>query len=193
MITGRSPAEATELAGVIRSRQVSVREVVEAHLRRIDAVNPELNAIVIRVDEQALAAADAADRMAGTGAGLGPLHGVPFTIKECFDLAGTPTTYGARLWSDAYPSQDAPISTGIPFKVGTDLTAGKVAKTIWQMRMAIAVNALGLPAVAVPVGVVGGLPQVVQIIGPRYREDLCLDAADALEEALGVLIPIDPR
>jgi amidase len=104
MITGRSRAEATELwpmsatelAGVIRSRQASARDVVEAHLRRIDAVNPELNAIVIRLDEQALAAADAADRMARTGAGLAPLHGVPFTIKECFDLAGTPTTHGAK-------------------------------------------------------------------------------------------------
>jgi amidase len=61
------------------------------------------------------------------------------------------------------------------------------------MRMAIAVNALGLPAVAVPVGVAGGLPQVVQVIGPRFREDLCLDAAAALEEALGVLTPIGPR
>jgi amidase len=99
---------ATELAGAIRSRQASVREVVEAYMRRIDAVNPALNAIVIRVDEQALAAADAADRMAGTGAGLAPLRGVPDTIKECFDLAGTPTTHGARLWADAYPSQDAP-------------------------------------------------------------------------------------
>jgi amidase len=59
--------------------------------------------------------------------------------------------------------------------------------------MAIAVNALELPAVAVPVGVRDGLPQVVQLIGRRYREDLCLDAAAALEERLGVLTPIDPR
>jgi amidase len=82
--------------------------VVEAHLRRIDAVNPALNAIVIRLDERALAAADAADRAAGSGADVPPLHGVPFTIKECFDLVGTPTTHGAKLWSDAYPTQDAP-------------------------------------------------------------------------------------
>jgi amidase len=68
-----------------------------------------------------------------------------------------------------------------------------VAATILSMRMATAVNALGLPAVAVPVGVGGGLPQAVQVIGPRYREDLCLDAAAALEDRVGILMPIDPR
>ena len=59
--------------------------------------------------------------------------------------------------------------------------------------MAIAVNALGLPAVAMPVGIDEGLPQAVQVIGPRYREDLCLDAAAAVEERLGIITPIDPR
>jgi len=49
-----------------------------------------------------------------------------------------------------------------------------------------------LPAAAVPVGIAEGLPQVVQVIGPRYREDLCLDAAAALEEAFGIITPIDP-
>lgn len=102
----------------------------------------------------------------------------------------------ARQWGQfqqARPLIVAPICTGPPFQVGTDLADGKVAETIAAMRMAIAVNALGLPAVAVPVGVADGLPQVVQVIGPRYREDLCLDAAAALEEALGVLTPVDPR
>ena len=55
------------------------------------------------------------------------------------------------------------------------------------------VNLLGLPAVAVPTGVIGGLPQGVQLIGDRFREDLCLDAAEAIERALGTLTPIDPR
>jgi amidase len=61
------------------------------------------------------------------------------------------------------------------------------------MHMATAINALGLPAAAVPVGIADGLPQVVQIIGPRYREDLVLDAAAALEDALDVITPIDPH
>jgi amidase len=61
------------------------------------------------------------------------------------------------------------------------------------MRMAMAVNALGLPAVALPVGIADGLPQAVQIIGPRLREDACLDAAQAIEDRLGILAPIEPR
>jgi amidase len=87
----------------------------------------------------------------------------------------------------------APICTDIPFQVGTDLGGDAVAQTIHDMRMATAINALGLPAAAVPVGIADGLPQVVQIIGPRYREDLVLDAAAALEDALDVITPIDPR
>lgn len=81
--------------------------------------------------------------------------------------------HAARFWPVSTMTI-APICTGIPFKVGTDLGADAVARTIHDMRMAIAVNALGLPAVAVLVGVADGLPQAVQIIGPRYREDLVL-------------------
>jgi amidase len=80
-----------------------------------------------------------------------------------------------------------------PGPAGADLADGAVAETIASMRMATAVNALGLPAVAVPVGIEDGLPQVVQVIGPRYREDLCLDAAAALEDRAGTITPIDPR
>ena len=64
---------------------------------------------------------------------------------------------------------------------------------IRNLHMTLAVNALGLPAVAVPVGAADGRPQVIQLIGPRHREDLCLDAAAALEERLGILTPINPR
>ena len=459
---------ATELAAAIRHRQVSVREVVEAHLRRIDAVNPAVNAIVIRLDEQALDAAGQADRTTIAADELPPFHGVPFTIKENIDVVGTPTTQGAQALINAYPTRDAPVvermraaggipigrtnlptyairwhtdselwgqtinpwdrtrtpgassggeavalATGmsplglgndtlgslrwpaqccgvtalkatlgripdattiepadwpigtqlataqgpiarhvadlraalavlagptwrdpwsvpaplrglapskpirvacvadpggqgtapqvqdavqkaaaalgasgyaiddveppaldqagtllldmlnpagippeawelefpsmpekakrfltdfsqlagvhdplaaigtfmtrssiarawgefqeqrplivapiyadVPFAAGSDLDNGAVSRTVRGMRMATAVNALGLPALAVPVGIADGLPQVVQIIGPRYREDLCLDAAAMIEDALGVITPIDPR
>jgi len=101
-----------------------------------------------------------------------------------------------RAWGEfqeTHPLIVAPIFTDVPFEAGTDLDDGRVAETIRGMRMAMAVNALGLPAVALPVGIGDGLPQSVQVIGPRYREDLCLDAAAALEDRVGIIAPIDPR
>jgi amidase len=460
---------ATELAEVIRSRQASSQEVIEAHLRRLEAVNPSINAVVIVLAEQALEAAKVADRAVAAGTDLPPFHGVPFTVKQNIDVAGTPTTHGFRALAGAYPARDAPIverlknagaipigrtnmpsggirwhceselwgatlnpwdksrtpgassageavaiatgmsplgfgndglgslrhpaqccgisalkptlgrvpqastvepadvvpvgvqltvvngplarrvadleatfeviagptwrdpwtvparlrgpelakpirialvldpagqgtaeqvqdgvhkagraledagyavdeleppgieaaaravlvmdstpgiralweqvmsasspadtrrfmaaffeaagepdavaaeqsfitrqsllqawgefqethplivapiATDIPSLAGTDLDEGHVAEDVRTMRMAMAVNALGLPAVALPVGIGDGLPQSVQVIGPRYREDLCLDAAAALEEGVGIIAPIDPR
>jgi amidase len=101
-----------------------------------------------------------------------------------------------RAWGEfqeEYPLIVAPICTDVPFEVGKDLTAAGVADIHRGMRMALAVNTLGLPAVALPVGIGDGLPQAVQVIGPRYREDLCLDAAAAIEDRLGIITPIDPR
>ena len=88
--------------------------------------------------------------------------------------------------------QDGRLLTA-PRSRRTDLDDGQVAEDIRTMRMATAVNALGLPAVAVPVGVAEGLPQAVQVVGPGYREDLCLEAAAAIEERLGILTPIEFR
>lgn len=101
-----------------------------------------------------------------------------------------------RAWGEfqeSHPLIAGPVYTGVPFEAGTDLDEGRVAETIRGMRLTIAVNALGLPAVALPVGLGDGLPQTVQLIGPRFREDLCLDAAAAIEDRLGILTPIDPR
>ncbi len=93
---------------MIGSREVSSREVVQAHLDRIDAVNPSLNAIVRLLPDEALAAADAADRQVADGARLGSLHGVPFTVKENIDLAGTATTQGVPAMAEAISPLDAP-------------------------------------------------------------------------------------
>jgi len=100
---------ATELAQAIRSKQASSAEIIEAHLRRIEAVNPSINAVVIVLGEQALEAAAAADLVVAGGGDLPPLHGVPFTIKDNIDVAGTPTTQGLRAQAGAYPSRDAPV------------------------------------------------------------------------------------
>jgi amidase len=96
---------ANELAALIKTGQLSSREVVEAHLARIEAVNDKLNAITIVLADSALAAADAADKQKGQG----PLHGVPFTIKENIDCIGSATTQGVPLLADAMPSIDAPV------------------------------------------------------------------------------------
>ena len=96
---------ALELAQLIRTGQASAREVVEAHLRRIDEVNPELNAVVVVLADRALAEADEADRRSAAGEATGPLHGVPVTIKENLDVAGTATTQGVK----AFESMVAPV------------------------------------------------------------------------------------
>ena len=83
---------ATELAEAIRSRKISSQEVIEAHLRRIEEVNPCVNAVTVVLAEQALEAAKAADRAAAGDGDLPPFHGVPFTVKGNIDLVGTPTT-----------------------------------------------------------------------------------------------------
>jgi amidase len=116
----------------------------------------------------------------------------PVAVMEAFTTRHRLQRRWGEFQADV-PLVVAPICTEPPFEVGTDLEPGRVAETVRAMRMAIAVNALGLPAVAVPVGTAHGLPQVVQVIGPRFREDLCLDAAAAIEAQLGTLTPIDPR
>ncbi|MDX3110278.1 amidase [Nonomuraea angiospora] len=93
---------ATELAHLIRTRQVSAVEVVQAHLDRIEQVNPRVNAIVTLVAEQALDAAKAADAREPAG----PLHGLPVAHKDLVDTAGIRTTYGSPLFADNVPAQD---------------------------------------------------------------------------------------
>ena len=99
---------ATELALLIARRAVSSREVVAAHLARIDEVNGHVNAVTVVLRESALAAADAADA-AGAGAARGPFHGVPFTVKENIDCLGSATTHGVPALEHSMPSSDAPV------------------------------------------------------------------------------------
>lgn len=100
---------AAELASAIRKRVVSSREVVQAHLERIDAVNSAVNAITVVFADEALAAADVADKAGQSFASAGSLHGVPITIKENIDVAGSATTQGIVSLKDSKPEQDAPV------------------------------------------------------------------------------------
>jgi amidase len=100
---------ALELAQHIANKEVSCAEVVDAHLQRIRDINPGLNAIVRVLDAEARAAARAADSRIASGEPLGPLHGVPFTVKENIDMAGLPTTWGVVPLAHAVVPADAPI------------------------------------------------------------------------------------
>lgn len=99
---------ASQLARGIANRHVSVREVVQSCLDRIDAVNPELNALVTVTREEALEAADEADRRTVAGDELGPLHGVPVATKVNSDQAGHPTTNGVVAFRDDVAAVDSP-------------------------------------------------------------------------------------
>src|SRR5437879_1038431 len=101
-------ASAHELAQAIRTKAVSSREVIEAHLARIAAVNPALNALTVVLAEEALAAAATADAAQTAGQALPPLHGVPFTVKENLDVAGSATTQGVVAFAGLVPGADAP-------------------------------------------------------------------------------------
>lgn len=98
---------ASELAHLVRGRDVSARELVEAHLRRIEQVNPRINAVVQLDAERALETARSADRALAQGIPVGPLHGVPFTAKDNFETAGIITAIGVAERASVVPAQDA--------------------------------------------------------------------------------------
>jgi amidase len=97
---------ATELAAMIRAREISARELLEAHLARIDAHNPGVNAIVTLDADGARAAADAADAALAAGEAIGPLHGLPVAHKDTHATGGLRTTWGSPLHADTVPLRD---------------------------------------------------------------------------------------
>ncbi len=97
---------AVALSRMIRDRQVSVREVVEAHLVRMDQVNPTVNAIVTRIPEEALRKADRADETLASGDDPGPLFGLPIAHKDLALTRGVRTTFGSPLLKDFVPDRD---------------------------------------------------------------------------------------
>src|SRR5690606_11588990 len=100
---------ATEMVALLRKGEIGPAELVEAHLRRIERVNGEVNAIVTLVPERALQEARAADEDRARGGWRGPLHGLPVAHKDLIDTAGIRTTYGSRVYADHVPGQDSPL------------------------------------------------------------------------------------
>ena len=158
---------AGELARMIASRQVTSAEVIEAHLARIDAVNPKVNAIVRVLADEARASAALADQAVRRGDLLGPLHGVPCTVKENIDMAGLPTTWGVPALAGAVVPLDAPVvqrmraagaipigRTNLPdmgLRVSTDSSLYGVTRNPWN-AMRTAGGSSGGEAVALATG-----------------------------------------
>ena len=100
-------ASATELAARIQRKEISSAELLALYFERVDRLNPALNAIIVQRRDEAMARAQAADAALARGERWGPLHGVPMTVKESYDVAGTPTTWGAPHLKDNIAAKDA--------------------------------------------------------------------------------------
>ena len=98
---------ATGLAAAIRAREIGCRELLEHYLARVERHNPALNAIVVTDLVKARQRADAADAALARGESWGALHGLPMTVKESFDVAGLPTTWGLTELKDNIPTANA--------------------------------------------------------------------------------------
>jgi amidase len=106
---GSSPLcflSAVDMAGLIRTRKLSAREALAAHLQQIERVNPKVNAMVTLVPELAAAAAAKADEMQARGESLGPLHGLPVAHKDLLETRGIRTTFGSPLYANFIPTED---------------------------------------------------------------------------------------
>lgn len=123
---------ATEIASHVRSGAISATEVTSAHLDRVSAVNPKLNAIVQEFHDEALAEARAVDDKIAQGQDVGPLAGVPVTIKVNVDQKGHATTNGLRLQKDLIATQDSPVVSNLR-KAGA-VIVGRTNTPAFSMR-----------------------------------------------------------
>ncbi len=140
---------ATKLAGLIASKKLSATEAVKAHYARIDAVNPKINAVVQFCRERALAEAQAADTALAQGRSLGPLHGVPMTIKDSIDTQGVISTAGTIGRMGYVPEKDATVVARLR-KAGAILL-GKTNTPEWTLAGG------GIPGVGTTANIIYGI------------------------------------
>lgn len=122
---------APELTRLIRQRAVSSVEVVEAHIRRIEDVNPLLNALVVPRFERAMDEARLADSHGSKCQWHGPLHGLPVTVKESFDLIGTPSSAGVHRWSRRPVCSDSTIVAQLKEAGAIVLGKTNLSQVLW--------------------------------------------------------------
>ncbi len=100
-------SSATRLAALVRAGELSAAELLQHYLDRVDRYNPALNALVVDARDRGRALAVQLDAASHADKATGPLHGVPMTVKESFNLTGTPTTWGNPDWRENFPEHDA--------------------------------------------------------------------------------------
>jgi amidase len=120
---------AVDLAARIRRKQLSARDVMAAHLARIERVNPKINAVVTLVADRAMTEAMKADEHQARGGALGPLHGLPVAHKDLVNTAGIRTTFGSPLYRDNVPTTDALIVKRV--RAAGAITLGKTNTPEW--------------------------------------------------------------
>ena len=122
-------ASARTLAALVREKKVGAVELLEFYLERVDRLNPQINAVIVRRAAEARKEAADCDAMTAKGQSLGPLHGVPMTVKESFDVAGTPSTWGLTAHRDNIAREDA-LSVA-RLKAAGAVVFGKTNVPVW--------------------------------------------------------------
>ena len=100
---------ASELVQQLKSKGISAVELLEVHLDRISSINPDINAVVTLDEDRARERAMVADEDLEKGADLGPLHGLPMTVKDAYEVAGIVTTGGSPKWKNHVPQVNAEV------------------------------------------------------------------------------------
>ena len=161
---------AIELAEKVRNKQISAEELTQHYISRIERFHEQLNAVVVQDFDRALAAAKQADKQLAAGQTLGPLHGVPITIKESYDVAGLPTTWGIPEAANNVPGLDAVVverfkqagavllgKTNVPINLGDYQSYNQIYGTTnnpWDLQRTPG-GSSGGSAVALAVGLTG--------------------------------------
>jgi amidase len=138
---------ATQLEAAIRDGSVSSRELLELYLQRVDQLNPSLNAVVTLDTDRALAAAKRADDRTAAGDELGPLHGLPVTIKDAIETAGIRSTGGARELAEHVPAADAPAV--VRLRAAGAIVYGKTNVPKWSGNIQTYNDLFGVPNTAI--------------------------------------------
>jgi fatty acid amide hydrolase len=125
---------ATELLRLLAAGQAGAVEVVEAHIRAIEERDGEINAVAVRRFDRALDEAAVIDTLRARGHQLGPLAGLPLTVKECFDLVGTPTTAGVARLRRRPPERDAAVVAALRDAGAVVVGKTNLAQLCWSLE-----------------------------------------------------------